>query len=122
MKRENARRIMVVDDDPGVLDMLSKLLKEWGYEPLSFRQFESARASLVESVPDAVVVDIRLGEYNGLQLIHLAKQIRPGIPVVAVSGFDDPVLRAEAAEAGAAYLLKPVELLTLRDHLPAAGR
>jgi hypothetical protein len=40
--------------------------------------------------------------------------------VIAVSGLDDPVLGAAAAEAGAAYFVKPIEFLHLREHLSAA--
>ena len=39
--------------------------------------------------------------------------------LVAVSGYDDPVLRAAAAEAGAAYFVKPIEFPDLREHLTA---
>ena len=108
---------MVVDDDADVLATLAKLLQVWGYEPIVFRRFEDARAFLAEAVPDGLVVDVRLGGYNGLQLMHLAKQIHPDIAVIAVSGYDDPVLRAEAAGAGAAYLLKPLDVGSFRAHL-----
>lgn len=127
---------MVVDDDAVVLNALERLLVLWGYRALPFRRFEEARAFLAtrpgpaavddapaqpqERAPDALVVDIRLGEYNGLQLVHLARQSNPGITIVVVSGFDDPVLRSEAARAGAAYLLKPAELTRLKELLPPA--
>ena len=120
MTRSKGRRIMVVDDDSNVLSMLVNLLKAWGYEPLPFARYEDARAFLASEAPDAMVVDVRLGTYNGLQLAHLAKVDRPDMAVVAVSGYDDPVLRAAAAEVGAAYILKPLELLRLRAHLAPA--
>jgi DNA-binding response OmpR family regulator len=112
--------VVVVDDDPDVLQMLANTLRAWGYRPIPFDQFEDARAFLAQTTPDALVVDVRLGKYNGLQLIHLAKQHHPEVNVVALSGFDDPVLRAAAAEAGAAYFLKPQDLANLRQHLAAA--
>jgi DNA-binding NtrC family response regulator len=113
-------QVMVVDDDAAVLSMLSRLLTAWGYEVRPFTQFEEARACLADTPMDALVVDVRLGKYNGLQLIHLAKQHHPDLAAFAVSGYDDPVLRSAAAEAGAEYFLKPLELLRLREHLPAA--
>ena len=111
---------MIVDDDSSVLRMLTNWIKTWGYDPLPFGTFEDARAFLSVETPDALIVDVRLGKYNGLQLVHLARGKHPKVPVVAVSGYDDPVLRAAAADAGAAYLLKPAELPNLRDHLSAA--
>ena len=120
MRGRKSRQIVVVDDDVSVLDMLATLLKTWGHTPIPFSRFEDARAFLTDSAPDALIVDVRLGKYNGLQLIHLAKQQHPQTAVVAVSGYDDPVLRAAAAEAGAAYFLKPFDLANLKEHLAAA--
>lgn len=109
---------MIVDDDPVVLDAMQRLLVLWGYSTLPISNFEEARVSLGVQSPDALIVDIRLGEYNGLQLVHIAKRSNPSMAVVVVSGFDDPVLRNEALQAGAVYLLKPTELPRLREFLP----
>jgi DNA-binding response OmpR family regulator len=119
-EKATPRTIVLVDDDQAVLDPFAKVLKAWGYETLAFNRFEDARAFLSENAADILIVDVRLGKYNGLQLIHLARQQHPEMVVVAVSGFDDPVLRAAAAEAGAAYFVKPIEFPHLREHLAAA--
>ena len=109
--------VMVVDDDPAVLATLERLLISWGYRTLAIGSFEEARVALTVAPPDVLITDVRLGQYNGLQLVHLVKQRRPATVVVTVSGIDDPVLRTEAANAGAPYFLKPTGLLELRDHL-----
>ena len=114
------RQIVLVDDDQAVLDTLVKVLRAWGYEPLPFNRFEEARTFLTNNAADILIVDVRLGKYNGLQLIHLAKQHHPEMLVVAVSGYDDPVLRGAAADAGAAYFVKPIEFPHLREYLSAA--
>ena len=119
-EKSKARQIVVVDDDPDVLATLVNVLKTWGYDLVSFTRFEDARAFLSEKAADILIVDVRLGTYNGLQLVHLARQNHPEMMVVAVSGYDDPVLRAAAEDAGAAYFLKPIEFLHLREHLAAA--
>jgi DNA-binding NtrC family response regulator len=111
---------MVVDDDPSALSALERLLSFWGYRTLPCSSFEDARHALSLRMPDALITDVRLGDYNGLQLVHLMKQRNPGAVMVAVSGIDDPVLRTEAANAGAAYLLKPTEISKLREHLARA--
>ena len=117
----DTRLIMIVDDDVVVLEAMERLVANWGHRPIAFAEFEEARDYLSQHAPDALVVDIRLGAHNGLQLIHLAKRNSPSMVVVAVSGFDDSVLRAEAARAGAAYLLKPLDLEELRRHLRFEG-
>ena len=112
------RRVMIVDDDPSALGALHRLVTEWGHVSFSFDSFEAARGVLTSGhAPDVLVVDVRLGMFNGLQLVHLAKQLNPQTIVVVMSGFDDAVLRAEAAGAGASYLVKPIETAVLRRML-----
>lgn len=107
-------RVVFVDDEAAVLSPMALLLQAWGFEAVPFSDFEHARSYLIEQTPFALVVDIRLGEYNGLQLIHLARQIEPDLLAIAISGFDDPVLRDEAARLGAKFLLKPFNSADLR--------
>nr|MBA3884527.1 response regulator [Acidobacteriota bacterium] len=57
---------------------------------------------------DALVTDVRLGEYNGLQLAVIARDLQPNIRIIVYSGYNDPVLREEAERIGAVYLVKPV--------------
>jgi DNA-binding response OmpR family regulator len=111
-------QVVIVDDDDLALATLRRLVTIWGYDAVAFPSFEEARAYLTTHTPDALVVDVRLGSYNGLQLVHLAKQADPKLTVVVVSGFDDAVLRAEAERAGAAYLVKPFDVSKLRQYLP----
>jgi len=108
---------MIVDDDPAVLRALNELVLEWGFDVVRFSNFEDARAYLASNTPDVLVADVRLGMFNGLQLVHLAKQLDPTMTIVAMSGFDDAVIRAEATNAGAQYMVKPVNLEDLRRQL-----
>ncbi len=114
-------QVVIVDDDDLALATLHRLVAHWGYDVVPFLTFEEARAFITTRTPDALVVDVRLGSYNGLQLVYLAKQASPNMAVVAMSGFDDAVLRAEAERAGAVYLVKPVDLSRLRQYLPRSS-
>jgi two-component system response regulator RegA len=106
------RPIMIVDDDAAILAMMERLVAQWGFSTVPFGDFEAARRFLLtRPALHALVVDVRLGEYNGLQLIHLARQQMPEVQLIAVSGFDDGVLREEATRLGAKYIIKPAELL-----------
>jgi DNA-binding NtrC family response regulator len=111
-------RIVLVDDDAMTLEVLREMLASWGLQSDAFGSFEEARTSLLAAPAGVLIVDIRLGAFNGLHLAHLAKVRNPGMTVIAVSGYDDPVLRAEAAGIGAAYLVKPIDPRKLRDILP----
>jgi len=62
---------------------------------------------------------VRLGDFNGLQLAILARQRYPNARIVVMSAWDDPVLKRDAAQCGASYLVKPFnapQLLTAIEH------
>src|SRR3954463_1321383 len=90
------RRALVVDDDQRVLAMLSRWLRDAGYDVTSASTLVEARARIDEDPPDALVVDVRLREFNGIQLAVRARATSPSMRIVVVSGYDDPVLRREA--------------------------
>jgi len=112
------RPIVIVDDDVSCLVAVEQILRHWGHETRTFRAFADARAYLAQAQPAAVIVDVRLGNYNGLQLIHFSQSSSPGTQWLVVSGFDDPVLRQEATKLGAHFLTKPLDLARLRELLP----
>jgi DNA-binding response OmpR family regulator len=65
---------------------------------------DQARDLLTDVRPDVVVTALRLKEHNGIHLAHLAHTVLPNLPVVVV-GYRDKVLEAEAASAGAVYVV-----------------
>jgi len=106
-------RILVVDDNEIYLGGIKELLEDAGYDTFVATTFDDAKAELRDHAPDLLILDVRLGAFNGLQLISTG---RVRIPAIVVTGFDDPVLRADASGFGASYMVKPVppaELLEL---------
>lgn len=112
-----APRILVVDDEPAILDMLAWGLRRGGYEVVAVARFEDAKRYITEAPPDALVTDVRLGPFNGLQLALLLRAALPNAPIVVLSGFDDPTLRKETERMGGVYFTKPVTSETLIAHL-----
>lgn len=114
--------VLIVDDDRDLLYLLTEAFQNAGYQVVAESDFASARRSLRTHRLTALLTDVRLGEYNGIQLALLARELHPEIKVVVFSGFDDPVLREEAERVGAPFLVKPVssEVLVnlLRDSVP----
>ena len=98
-----------------------ELVTLWGFRVEAYGNFEEGRSALLREPADALIVDVRLGAFNGLHLAHLARQQYPAMTVVAVSGFDDPVLREEASSIQASYLVKPIQPQQLRDILVSSG-
>jgi DNA-binding NtrC family response regulator len=102
------RSVLIVDDDLSLLDALERAFMEAGEDTVARGSFEEGRQALRDRRFDVLITDVRLGAFNGLQLAVLAKDLWPEIRLIVFSGFDDPVLRAEAEHVGATYLVKPV--------------
>ena len=109
------RRALIVDDDQALLRLMKTWLTGIGFEVETFDRFEPAKIRLMGSAPHVLITDVRLGAFNGLQLVVLAKLANPELVAVVLTGFDDRVLRKEAADAGAVYLSKPVRAEQLID-------
>jgi two-component system, NtrC family, phosphoglycerate transport system response regulator PgtA len=101
--------VLIAEDDPATLDGLAAYVHSRGFSVVPVPTFADARRLMPYLRPDVVVADIRLGEYNGLQLAVQASSLSPRPTVIVTSGFEDPVLTAEAARMGATFLLKPID-------------
>ena len=107
------RKILVVEDDNATRRGLVTLLRNAGYNVVAVSSIPDAKKALATERPHLLITDIRLGEYNGLQL--LATNPNP-IPAIVLTGYPDRVLEAEAQHLGAEFMLKPVtpsELLAI---------
>jgi two-component system response regulator PilR (NtrC family) len=113
------QKILIVDDDPSLLEALERSFLEAGQDVVAHDSFEDARRTLQTTRFDALITDVRLGAFNGLQLAVIGRDTYPDIRLIVFSGFDDPVLRTEAEHVGATYMVKPVTgaklLEVLRD-------
>lgn len=110
------QHVLIVDDELVVLEAIRTAFVRAGRTVTACRTFQDAREQLMAGSFDALVTDIRLGAFNGMQLAIIARHLAPDMPIVVFSGIDDPVLRQEAGRLGAPFLLKPVasqHLLTL---------
>jgi DNA-binding NtrC family response regulator len=116
----SAKSLLVVDDDRQVLKYLTDMLRDAGYNTVSAERFADAKALLSDTRPDLLLTDIRLGAYNGLQLAIYAQSRHPGIPIIVLTGYEDPTLRKEASRSGATFLVKPVRRDLLLASVEAA--
>ena len=101
-------RVLIVDDDVSLLDAMQRALRDSMRTVVACDSFEKARQMLKDQTFDALITDVRLGAFNGLQLAVMARDMYPDMSLIVFSGFDDPVLRADAEQIGATYLVKPV--------------
>lgn len=115
------QKILIVDDDPALLEALERAFRDAGEDVVARGSFEDARKALRTTSFDALITDVRLGAFNGLQLAVMARDAHPDIRLIVFSGFDDPVLRSDAEQIGAVYLVKPVtssQLLEILRRVP----
>lgn len=89
-------RVLVVDDDPDVVEYLSSFLEDEGYEVVAAQDERSALAQVERSSPDVVLIDVMLPGKSGLDLLVRLRRDprRAEIPLVLMTG-DDNVLRDE---------------------------
>jgi DNA-binding response OmpR family regulator len=115
-------KILVVEDDPHVADLLSDLLHEAGYTPLVAADAETAASFFDEEWPALAILDVRLGESSGLDLLRAFKYQR-NMPVVVVSAFGSEEARLRGFEYGADdYLTKPFSSRELMARIQATLR
>jgi CheY-like chemotaxis protein len=117
-----ARRVLVVDDEPVVCDVLSRLLKGEGFEVDAVMNAEDAIAHLKKRRYALLVSDKNLPRMSGLQLLTLARQEQPFIEAVLITGYPSAEALLWAFAAGASeFLIKPFpDLAVVRAKLKAA--
>ncbi len=119
-------RLLVVDDDEYILDILKILLENEGYSVTtaqdSLKGLEIAKTTDV----DIVISDLRMRPMNGIELLKAIRAVKPKLPVIMLTAYGSPETANEASQLGAfAYLTKPFgpdEVLeTLQRALKSGG-
>ena len=97
--------IAIVHEDAAVADDWAVGLSAAGYRVVTSASFEDGKALLeAEDPPVLLIASVRLGAYNGLHLVIRGRLDRPGMAAILTSNTHDPILAAEAATYGAAYV------------------
>ena len=101
-------RILIVDDAPVMLLMLSKLLAGEGYEAATAKNGEEALQILQTETFDLLLSDMNMGPVNGLELLRAARPLYPKMQVIMVTAYETLLTSGEAEKNGAfAYITKP---------------
>lgn len=102
-------RILVVDDEEEVRNLLSRFFQKKNYDTLTADSGEAALATLQKEKVDAVLLDIRMPGLDGLEVLRRIRADNPDLPVVMVSGEDDEdVAKATLNEGAFDYVMKPI--------------
>src|SRR5262249_29512635 len=111
------QRIVVIDDDRAVRDVLVRILVRAGYEVVSAEDGHDGILSCREQMPALIVTDIVMPTQDGIATIIELRQFAPSIPIIAISGGGRAMQFLDAAQKiGADRVLlkpiKPADLLT----------
>jgi CheY-like chemotaxis protein len=111
-------QVLVVDDEPEVVELLAESLAGWGYEVLTAASIEEAQAVLTTTFPQAMLLDLRMPGTSGIDGLNTLRVQRPTVPIIVVTGIPE----AEAGHPVAAFdvVMKPFDLEDLQQRLAAA--
>ena len=113
-------RILIVDDEKSVRQMLRKVLEYENYEPVEAADGAEGLESIQAGDFDAMMLDIKMPGMDGMEVLKKVVEVRPEVPVIMISGHGTISTAVEATKLGAFdFLEKPLDrdrvLLTLRN-------
>ncbi len=113
--------ILLVDDDPGLLRLISMRLNASGYEVETVESGEQALARLSISKPNLVITDLRMGGMDGMELFEAIHKTNPTLPVVILTAHGSIPDAVDATNRGVfGFLTKPFESKALLSQVEAA--
>ncbi|HUP45484.1 MAG TPA: sigma-54 dependent transcriptional regulator [Thermoanaerobaculia bacterium] len=109
------KRVLIVDDDRATSAGMADVAEEWGYEPEVAGTVKAGWAAVSRLVPDVAIVDLKLPDGSGLDLLHRIKETYPDVSVVILTGHATVDSAVKALKVGAEdYVTKPVDLPRLQ--------
>jgi two-component system response regulator GlrR len=114
-------RILAVDDDPGLLRLLTIRLRAESYEVEAVESAAAALAACVRFRPDLVITDLRMDQMDGIGLLKELQSRWPGLRVIILTAHGTIPDAVHATQSGAfGFLTKPVDKQDLLDHVQKA--
>jgi DNA-binding NtrC family response regulator len=116
-----ARRLLIVDDEPDMLDFLDRVFRR-EYEVLRAQSVEEALVRLDGGPLDVIVTDRRMPRRSGLELLEIASQRQPQAVRVLLTGYADSLVDEKVAQWRLvdAWVSKPIDSAALKQSIAAA--
>ncbi|MGZ9221615.1 MAG: response regulator transcription factor [Anaerolineales bacterium] len=110
-------KILVIDDDSAVTDLLSLLLKSQGFDVTATNNSTEGLSLVRENQPDLVVLDLMMPEIDGWEVCKAVRSFSD-VPIIVLSALNDPSMIASVLDSGADdYLTKPTPSRVLVAHI-----
>jgi len=104
-------RLLVVDDDLGILNLLNTILTNEGYEVVTADCGRDGLAALERERPDLILLDVQMPGMSGFEVLAAIRQNHPNLPVIMITGFGSEDVATQALRLGADdYLTKPLKV------------
>ena len=111
-----APQVLVVDDEPDILDLLGITLRRMGSNCRTAASLREARDRLQEQAYDLCLTDMRLPDGNGIELVRYAQKRFPDMPTAVITAYGSMDAAVEAMKAGAFdFIAKPLQIEELRN-------
>ena len=111
--------ILIVDDDPNVCSALARLVESWGYQAVA--ETDSFKALAGKKPFSLVLLDIIMPQMFGLDFLAAAKDLKPELAFIMVTGVQDETIAQKAMDLGAlAYVHKPFDIKNLENRIKSA--
>ena len=115
--------VLVVEDEPGIVDFVERGLRKQGFEVDSATDGEAGLERALEPDVELVVLDLMLPKLGGTEVLHRLRQIRPDLPVIVLTARGEVADRIAGLDAGAVdYLVKPFSVAELAARIRAQLR
>ncbi len=117
----HAGRVLVVDDEPGMRDLLSRVLGDAGHAVSAVESGEEALVLLARERFDVLVVDKNLPGIDGLSVLKLVRASQPALRAIMITAYPSEESDQKARALGVvAYIVKPFGVLTMIDAVDQA--
>jgi DNA-binding response OmpR family regulator len=115
--------ILVIEDEPGIVDFLERGLRSQGFDVTSALDGDSGAAAALGQDVDLVVLDLMLPGRSGMDVLTALREAKPGLPVIVLTALGEVTHRVAGLDAGAVdYLSKPFSLTELAARIRAQLR
>ncbi|MEP6894534.1 MAG: response regulator transcription factor [Chloroflexota bacterium] len=110
-------KILVIDDDTAVTDLLSVLLRSQGFDVTATNNSSDGLGYIREDEPDLIILDLMMPEIDGWEVCRSVRTFSQ-VPIIVLSALNDPSMVASVLDAGADdYLTKPTPSRVLVAHI-----